>query len=101
MAKGYGVGLVNVSDPEVYKAYVHENVVALKRFGARFLVRGGTQRSRGPSISDCRNRVLRLPNRARLLSLAGIRKAKALRENVSLADIAIVEGYTGPQPNQS
>jgi hypothetical protein len=44
MAKGYGVGLVNVSDPEVYKAYVHENVVALKRFGARFLVRGGTQR---------------------------------------------------------
>jgi uncharacterized protein (DUF1330 family) len=26
-------------------------------------------------------------------------KAKALRDNVSLADIVLVEGYVGPQPD--
>lgn len=41
MKKGYWIGLVDVSDPEEYKAYVAANAVAFGKYGARFVVRGG------------------------------------------------------------
>jgi uncharacterized protein (DUF1330 family) len=41
MATGYWVVLVDVSDPEGYKSYVAENADAFKKYGARFLARGG------------------------------------------------------------
>ncbi len=42
MAKGYWIASVDVSDTEAYAAYVRENAVAFAKYGARFLVRGGT-----------------------------------------------------------
>ena len=42
MAKGYWIAHVDVSDPEGYKAYQTANAVAFAKYGARFLVRGGT-----------------------------------------------------------
>ena len=42
MAKGYWMARVDVSDLEKYKPYVAANAVAFAKFGARFLVRGGT-----------------------------------------------------------
>ena len=41
MAKGYWIALVDVSDPEGYKAYIAGNATAFRKFGGRFLVRGG------------------------------------------------------------
>ena len=41
MPKGYWVGLVDVSDPEGYKAYIAENAKAFRKYGARFVARGG------------------------------------------------------------
>ena len=41
MAKGYWIGRVDVHDPEAYKKYVAANAVALEKYGAKFLVRGG------------------------------------------------------------
>src|SRR5665647_847310 len=41
MPKGYWVVSVDVSDPEGYKAYVAENRNAFRKYGARFLTRGG------------------------------------------------------------
>jgi len=41
MAKGYWVAFADVSDPEGYKAYVAENAKAFRKFGGRFLTRGG------------------------------------------------------------
>jgi uncharacterized protein (DUF1330 family) len=41
MAKGYWVVAVDVSDPEAYKLYVAENAKAFRKYGARFLARGG------------------------------------------------------------
>jgi uncharacterized protein (DUF1330 family) len=38
MAKGYWVALVDVSDPD---GYMVENATALRKFGGRFLARGG------------------------------------------------------------
>src|SRR5690606_21804026 len=38
MKKGYWIGLVDVGDPEEYKAYVAANAVAFDKYGARFVV---------------------------------------------------------------
>ena len=40
MAKGYWIGHIDVSNPEGYKAYVAANAEPLRKYGARFLVRG-------------------------------------------------------------
>lgn len=36
MAKGYWVALVDVSDPDGYKAYIAENAKPLRKFAAAF-----------------------------------------------------------------
>ena len=41
MAKGYWIGRVDVSNPDGYQPYVAANAAAFKKYGARFLVRGG------------------------------------------------------------
>ena len=39
--KGYWIALVDVTDPEAYKAYVAANAVAFGKYGAKFVVRAG------------------------------------------------------------
>jgi uncharacterized protein (DUF1330 family) len=41
MAKGYWIVSVDVSNPESYKLYIAENRNAFRKYGARFLIRGG------------------------------------------------------------
>ena len=41
MAKGYWVALVDIEDPEAYKAYVAAYAVAFSEYGTRILTRGG------------------------------------------------------------
>ena len=41
MAKGYWVVHVDVNDAEGYKAYVAANAEPLRKYDAKFLVRGG------------------------------------------------------------
>jgi Domain of unknown function (DUF1330) len=41
MAKGYWIVSVDVSNPESYKMYIAENRSAFRKYGARFLIRGG------------------------------------------------------------
>jgi uncharacterized protein (DUF1330 family) len=102
MAKGYWVGLVDVSDPEAYKAYVRENAIAFKKYGARFLTRGGAvEKVEGAPRS--RVVVIEFPDYKTALDCyrsPEYQKAKALRENVSTADLVVVEGYEGLQPGQ-
>jgi uncharacterized protein (DUF1330 family) len=43
MAKGYWVASVDVKDPERYKQYLKDNAAAFRKYGARFLSRGGDQ----------------------------------------------------------
>jgi uncharacterized protein (DUF1330 family) len=61
MAKGYWIARVDVYDPEGYKAYIAANAAALKKYGAKFLVRGG--RFECPEGGHrARNVVIEFPN---------------------------------------
>jgi uncharacterized protein (DUF1330 family) len=100
MPKGYWIAHVEVSDPEAYKAYVTANAVAFRKYGARFLVRGG--RSEVPE-GNARSRHVVLEFKDYETALACYRspeyaEPKALRQGSSVADLIIIEGYDGPQP---
>ena len=41
MPKGYWIARVDVRNPEGYQQYVTANAMAFKKYGARFLIRGG------------------------------------------------------------
>ncbi len=47
MAKGYWIAHVDVHDDEGYKPYVAANGTIFKKFGGRFVVRGGQSRPEG------------------------------------------------------
>jgi uncharacterized protein (DUF1330 family) len=100
MAKGYWVVHIDVSDPEAYKAYVAANAEPFRKYGAKFLVRGGTHETlEGKTRS--RNVVLEFKDYATALACyrsPEYRKAMVLREGVATADLIVIEGYDGPQP---
>jgi uncharacterized protein (DUF1330 family) len=98
--KGYWVACVDVNDPEAYKRYVAANAEAFRKYGARFLTRGGPVEQVEGRL---RSRIVLLEFKDYATALACYRSreyahAKALRENASVADVAILEGYDGPQP---
>jgi uncharacterized protein (DUF1330 family) len=101
MPKGYWIGRVDVADTEKYKAYVQANAVAFKKFGAKFLVRGG--RFENPEgTSRSRNVVIEFPTYQAALDCwrsPEYQEALKLRVPVSTIDLIIVEGYDGPQPS--
>jgi uncharacterized protein (DUF1330 family) len=103
MTKGYWVGFVDVLDPEGYKAYIAENAKAFRKYGARFLTRGGQgespegqPRSRVVVVEfptyDAAKECYHSPEYAR---------AMALRQGKSVMDLAIVPGYEGKQPDET
>ena len=100
MAKGYWVVHLDVTDPEAYKAYVAANAEPFRKYGAKFLVRGGTHETlEGKTRS--RNVVLEFKDYATALACyrsPEYKKAMALREGASVADLIVIEGYDGPQP---
>ena len=100
MAKGYWVALADVYYPEGYKAYIAENAKAFRKYGGRFLTRGG--KSESPE-GQPRSRAVVIEFASYADALECYRspeyaKAMALREGRSLMDLSIVEGYAGPQP---
>jgi uncharacterized protein (DUF1330 family) len=100
MPKGYWIARVDVHDPEAYKEYVAANAVAFAKYGAKFLVRSG-QFEAPEGQARSRNVVIEFKDyeaaRACYHS-AEYAVAKKLRESASQADVLIIEGYDGPQP---
>src|SRR5262245_57911955 len=97
--KGYWVALADVSDPEGYKLYIAENANAFRKYSGRFLTRGG-QSETPEGTTRSRVVVIEFPDYAAALECSRspeYAKAKALREGNSIMDLAIVEGYDGPQ----
>jgi len=100
MAKGYWVVQVDVGDPEAYKGYLAANQVAFRKYGARFVVRAGRHEA---VEGTCRSRlvVIEFPDYATARACyqsPEYRHAIAARQGCATADIAVVEGYDGPQP---
>jgi len=100
MAKGYWVVSVDVTDPEAYKRYAAANAAAFRKYGARFLVRGGAAETMEGGL---RQRIVVIEFKDRATALAcynspEYQEALALRRDASVADLVIVEGYDGPQP---
>jgi len=103
MAKGYWVAFADITDPEGYKAYIAENAKAFKKYGGRFLARGG--RSEAPEGKPrSRTVVIEFPTYSAAVECycsPEYTKAMALRESKSVMDLSIVEGYEGPQPSDT
>jgi len=103
MPKAYWIGRVDVSNPEAYKAYMVANAIPFKKYGAKFLVRGG-QFENPEGSSRSRNVVLEFKDYATALACYNspeYRHAITLRAPHSVGDIIIVEGYDGVQPGDS
>ena len=100
MAKGYWIGRVDVNNDEGYKPYVAANAAIFKKFGARFVVRGGKfECPEGTSRS--RNVVIEFPDYAAALACyrsPEYQAAAALRKGKAEFDLIVIEGYDGPQP---
>lgn len=103
MPKGYWIAHVDVTDPEAYKLYVAANAKPFAKFGGRFLVRGG-EFSCPEGGTRARSVILEFPTfEAAKSCYASPEYAEALRlrKNASNADIIIISGYDGPQPEQT
>jgi len=100
MPKGYWVAQVDVTDQAGYQDYVVANAAVFSRFGTRFLVRGGRFEV---AEGTARSRIVVLEFKDYETAVVCYRSseyqaARALREGRAVADVLIVEGYDGPQP---
>lgn len=100
MAKAYWVGRVEVNNEEGYKPYAAANPGIFKKFGAKFVVRGGKYDGvEGQSRS--RNVVIEFPDYATAVACYNSPEYQAnmkIRQANAITDLIIVEGYDGPQP---
>ena len=100
MAKGYWIANVDVTDAEGYKAYVAANAEAFRKFGGKFLTRGGKSETFEGKLRS-RVVVIEFPSYEAAVDCyrsPEYGKARQLREGKSVADIIALEGYDGPQP---
>lgn len=100
MAKAYWIAHVDVSDPEGYKEYQAANATAFRKYGARFLVRGGAaEQPEGKTRS--RHVIIEFKDYATALACyrsPEYAAAKEKRQGKGEIDLVIVEGYDGAQP---
>lgn len=100
MPKGYWIVRVDIADPDQYQRYVAANAAPLSRYGARFLVRGGSFEN-PEGDSRARNAVIEFPSYQAAVECwhsPQYQEALRIRQPVSTADLVIIEGYDGAQP---
>ena len=100
MARGYWIGRVDVHNEEGYKSYAAANPAIFKKFGGRYVVRGGKcDGVEGESRS--RNVVIEFPDYEAALACYRSPEYQAnikVRQPHSIAELIVVEGYDGAQP---
>ena len=98
--KGYWIGRVDVHNEEGYKPYAAANPAIFRKYGGRFVVRGGKfECVEGGSRS--RNVVIEFPDYESAVACYRSPEYQAnikVRQPHAIADLVIVEGYDGPQP---
>ena len=99
MAKGYWIAHVTVNDPDGYKQYIAANAVAFKKYGARFIVRGGENEIvAGSGLQGKRHVVIEFDSYATAKACHDspeYQAAAKIRDKYSVADVVVIEGYTG------
>ena len=103
MTKGYWVAFADVTDPDGYKAYLSEGQSIFRKYGARYLTRGG-QGENPEGQPRSRIVVLEFPTFDAALECyhsPEYAKAMKLRAGNSIMDLAIVPGYEGKQPDET
>jgi uncharacterized protein (DUF1330 family) len=99
MAKGYWIARGTVHDPERYKGYVEANGAAFKKFGGRFLARGGRCQTLTGDGRE-RNVVIEFPDFDSAVACyfsPEYQHALEVRGDSADIDLVVVEGYDGPQ----
>ena len=100
MAKAYWIAHVDVDNEKDYQPYAVANPAIFKKFGARFVVRGGKHECpEGQSRS--RNVVIEFADYAAAMTCYRSPEYQAnlkIRQANAITDLIIVEGYDGPQP---
>lgn len=97
MAKGYWIAQVDVHDADRYQDYIATARPAFERHGARFLVRGGAVNTL-EGMARGRNVVIEFPSVEDAIACyhsPEYQAAKAIRQEVSEADMMVVEGVEG------
>jgi uncharacterized protein (DUF1330 family) len=101
MAKGYWIGSVEITNPEGYKGYLALNGIAFAKYGAKFLVRGGSFELGEGGGAKSRNVILEFKDYATAVACyhsPEYQAAVAARKGAAHVDVIIIEGYDGPQP---
>ena len=100
MAKGYWIGRVDVNNEEGYKAYAAANAAIFKKYGAKYVIRGGKFEC-VEGQARARNVVIEFPDYAAAMACY---RSPEYQENIkrrlphSVADLIVIEGYDGAQP---
>jgi uncharacterized protein (DUF1330 family) len=100
MPKGYWVARVDVKNEEGFKPYAEANAAIFKKFGGRYVVRGGKFEGMEGS-SRSRNVVIEFNDYATAIACY---RSPEYQDNIkrrlphSTVDLMVIEGYDGPQP---
>jgi uncharacterized protein (DUF1330 family) len=100
MAKAYWIGRVDVHNEDGYKPYMAANAAIFKKWGGKFVVRGG-RFTPVEGQSRSRNVVIEFPDYDTALACYRSEEYQAnikVRQPHSIAELIIIEGYDGPQP---
>ena len=100
MSKGYWVVRIDITDQAKYEAYQQMVGAPLKKFGGRFLVRGGAFETKEGAARK-RNVIVEFPTYQAALDCyrsGEYQAAVARRKGGAEFDFIVVEGYDGPQP---
>lgn len=95
MPKGYWIARMDVKDVETYDLYRAANAKPFAEYGAKFIVRGGTQQIQE---GDWRARTVVIEFESYAQAIAcynsdAYQSAKEIRLPVSECDMVILEGY--------
>jgi uncharacterized protein (DUF1330 family) len=97
MAKGYWMAHMTVNDPAEYPKYLAAAAEPFKKYGAKFLVRGGRYEA-VEGAGRPRNIVIEFPSFDDALACYNspeYQAAAKIRQAVATGEITIIEGHDG------
>ena len=94
MPKGYWIARIDVKDPEIYKSYIEAATPSYRKYGAKFLARGGKcEAVEGPGRG--RNVIIEFDSYEQAMACyrsPEYQAAAEFRREASLGEILVVEG---------